>query len=140
MIRFKEECPPHKIDCPLKENRDEAHERKKNRYGTLCANCMEKGWICHVIPIEVGSRGFLGHSVISFLSKKKGITGRSLKVVSNRLQTTAQYTSSWIWSNREVFSMNEMYVEPPFLCDYVTSRNGYCKRVITLTTESKCVF
>ena len=28
-----------------------------------------KGWICHVIPIEVGCRGFLGHSVISFLSK-----------------------------------------------------------------------
>ena len=52
-------------------------------------------WICHVIPIEIGCRGFIGHSVISFLSKI-GITGRSLKVASNRLQTAAQYTSSWI--------------------------------------------
>ena len=43
-----------------------------------------------MIPIEVGCRGFLGHSVISFLSKI-GITGRSLKVASNRLQTAAQY-------------------------------------------------
>ena len=35
--------------------------------------------------------------VLSFLSKI-GITGRSLKVASNRLQTTPRYASSWIWS------------------------------------------
>ena len=57
------------------------------------ADCVEKGWICYVIPIEVGCCGFLGHSVISFLSKIR-ITGRSLKVASNRLQTTAQYAPS----------------------------------------------
>ena len=60
---------------------------------TLCADCVDKGWICHVISIEVGCRGFLGLSVNSFLSNI-GITGRSLKVASNRLQTTVQYTSS----------------------------------------------
>ena len=80
----------------------EEHERKKNRYETLRADCVEKGWICHVIPIEVGCRGFTGHSVISFLSKI-GITGRSLKVASNRLQTAAQYASSWIWSKARSF-------------------------------------
>ena len=36
--------------------------------------------------------------------------------------------------------MNEMHAEPPFPCDYVTSRNGYCKRVMTSTAESKRVF
>ena len=87
---------------PWEENREEAHERKKNRYKTLRADCVEKGWICHVIPIEVGCRGFIGHSVISFLSKI-GITGRSLKVASNLLQTTAQYASSWIWSKARSF-------------------------------------
>ena len=50
-----------------------------------------------MIPIEVDCRSFLGHSVILFLSKI-GITGRSLKVAANRLQITAQYASSWIWS------------------------------------------
>ena len=35
------------------ENREEAHERKKNRYKILRADCVEKGWICHVILIEV---------------------------------------------------------------------------------------
>ena len=39
-----------------------------------------------MIPIEVGYRGFLGHALISFLSKI-GITGLSLKVTSYCLQT-----------------------------------------------------
>ena len=126
------------LTVPWEENREEAHERKKNRYESLRADCVEKGWICHVIPIEVGCRGFIGHSVISFLSKI-GITGRSLKVASNRLQNTARYASSWIWSKaRKFFSMKVIPEESPFLCDYV--RNGYCKRVITSTAESKRVF
>ena len=40
----------------------------------------------------------------------------------------------------KVFSMIEMHVEPAFLCDYVTSRNDYCKCVMTSTTKSKRVF
>ena len=85
-----------KRSIPREENQEETHEWKKNRYETLCGDSVEKGWICHVIPIEVGCHGFLGHSVILFLSKI-GITGCSLKVASCRLQTTAQYASSWIW-------------------------------------------
>ena len=84
------------LTVPWEENREEAYERKKNRYETLHADCVENGWICHVMPIEVSCCGFLGHSVISFLSKI-GNTGRSLKVASSRLPTTEQYASSWIW-------------------------------------------
>ena len=62
-------APSNYFDLIIKENREEAHEQKKNRYETLCADCVEKGWICHVIPIEAGCCGFIGHSVISFLSK-----------------------------------------------------------------------
>ena len=72
------------LTVPWEENWEEAHEWMKNQYETLRADCMEKGWICHVIPIEVGCCGFLGHSVILLLLKI-GITGRSLKVASNRL-------------------------------------------------------
>ena len=39
---------------------------------------------------------------------------------------------------RDVFSMNVIHAEPPLPCDYI--RNGYSKRVITSTAESKCVF
>ena len=88
----KKSVPLIELTVSREENRKEAHKRKKNRYETLRADCVEKGWICHVIPIEVGCRGFLGHSVISFLSKI-GITGRSLIVASNRLQTMVQYGS-----------------------------------------------
>ena len=70
------------LTVPWGENREEAHERKKNRYEVLRVDCEEKGLICHVIPIEVGCRGFIGHSVIFFLSKI-GITGCSLKVCLN---------------------------------------------------------
>ena len=62
------------LTVPSKENQEEAHKWKKNRYETLHDSCVEKDWICLVVPIEVGCRGFLGHSVISFLSKI-GITG-----------------------------------------------------------------
>ena len=31
------------LTVPWEENREEAHERKKNRYETLRADCVEKG-------------------------------------------------------------------------------------------------
>ena len=104
------------LTVPWEENREEVHERKKNRYETLRTDCVVKGWICYVIPIEVGCRGFQEHSVISFLSKI-GITGRSLKVASNCLQTAAQYASSWIWSKSRSFQHEGNTLEPPSPCD-----------------------
>ena len=96
---------------------------------------MEKGWICHVIPIEVGCRGCIGHLVISFLSKI-GITGQScLKSSSDHGAICIKLD---LVESEKVFSMKEIHAEPPFPCDYV--RNGYCKRVITSTAETKRVF
>ena len=83
------------LTVPWEENREKAQERKKTRYETLHADSVDKAWICHVIPVEVGCHSSLGHSVILFLSKI-GIPSRSLKVASNRLQTTVQHASSWI--------------------------------------------
>ena len=97
MVQFKEESPPHRIDCTLGRKPGGGTRAEEKKYEILHADCMEKEWICHVIPIEVGCYGFLGHSVILFLSKI-GITGRNLKVTSNHFQTTGQYASSWIWS------------------------------------------
>ena len=66
----KKSVPLIELTVPWEENREVALERKKNRYETLRADCVEKGWICHVISIEVGCRGFLDHSVISFFFQK----------------------------------------------------------------------
>ena len=92
----KKSVPLIELTVPWEENHEEAHKWKKNQYKTLCADCIKKGWIYHVIPIKNGCHGFLGRSVISFLSKI-GITVHSLKVASYCLQTTVQYASSWIW-------------------------------------------
>ena len=92
------------LTIPWEQNREEPHERNQNRYETLRADCVEKGWVCHVIPIEESCHSFLGHSVISYLSKV-GITDCSWKVASYRLQTTVLYASTCIWSRAKVFSM-----------------------------------
>ena len=97
MVQLKEECPPHRIDCSLgrkpggdtqakeKPIRDTACWLSGKGLDTLCDSYW--GWLS----------SFLGHSVISFLSKI-GITGLSLKVDSYHLLTTVQYASTWIWS------------------------------------------
>ena len=95
------------------------HERKKNRYDTLRADCVEKGWICHVIPNEVGCRGYREHSVISFLSKI-GITGRSSKSSSDGGAICIKLDSV----ESETFSARMKY-----------TRNHH-SRVITLETVS----
>ena len=46
----------------------------------------------------------------------------------------------WLGRKWNISNMNEMQSEPRLSCDYVTSRNSYCKRVITSTSESKRVF
>ena len=83
----------------------EAYERKKTKYETLRSECEEKGWSCHVLPIEVGCRGFVGHTTISFLTKL-GLPGRPRKTVTLRLQVAAEHASSWIWSKARKLSFN----------------------------------
>lgn len=91
------------LTVPWEENFSEAHERKKDRYECVRAECIEKGWMCNVMPIEVGCRGFLGHSTISLLSKI-GVTGRDFKKQKCRLQTIVRQASCWIWRNSKIFA------------------------------------
>ena len=65
---------------------------------------------------------------MTFVWRKLKSEQRMLK----RRLTTVQYASSLIWSRA-----NEMHAKPPFPCDYITSRNGYRKCVMTSTAESK---
>ena len=41
------------LTVPWEEDWGEAHQRRKNVYETLRADCVEKGWICYVFPFEV---------------------------------------------------------------------------------------
>ena len=140
MVRLKEECLPHRTDCPLGgKPGGSTRTEEKLLLDTACR--------LHGKVLDMPSDSYWGWlscfsrttQFISFLSKI-GITSRSLNVASNRLQTAAQYASNWIWSKAKVLCMKEINAEQPCQCDYV--RNGYFKCVITLTAESKrvCLF
>lgn len=42
-------------------------ERKSERYKDLVQDCRDKGWQTWLYPVEVGCRGFPGHSVWKLL-------------------------------------------------------------------------
>ena len=84
------------LTVPWEGNIEAVHEQKSDRYEDLRSDCIEKGWSCHVLPIEVGCRGYIAQSVVSFLSKI-GISGLSLRRALNELKSTAQQSSNWIW-------------------------------------------
>ena len=62
--------------------------------------CEENGWKCTVFPVEVGCRGFVGHSTLKFLATI-GTTPQIKKKVTRKLQQAAEKASTWIWSKRE---------------------------------------
>ncbi len=85
------------LTVPWEDNMQEAYERKKAKYDPLRADCEDKGWSCQVFPIEIGCRGFIGRSTISFLTRL-GVNNHKMRAVTKRLQTAAERASSWIWS------------------------------------------
>ena len=84
------------LTVPWVENMEEAYERKMDRYESLRAEYEERGWSCHVTPIEVGCRGFLGRTTSAYLTKL-GLRSQARKKATQRLQAAAEKASSWIW-------------------------------------------
>ena len=58
-------------------------ERKREKYQELVEDCRRNGWRTRCMPVEVGSRGFVSHS----LSKALGITGANRRrAISNNVE------------------------------------------------------
>ena len=55
------------LTVPWEKHMQEANERKKTKYVPLMTECAEKQWQVHCLPIEVGCRGFVGTSLMTFL-------------------------------------------------------------------------
>ena len=138
MVRFKEECPPHRTDCLLERKSGGDTWAEKKTIWDTAYRLHGKGLDTPYYSYWGWLLWFFGHSVITFLSKI-GITSRSLKVASNCLQTPAQNASNWIWSKAKSLPHERNACGTTIPCHYVTSRNGYCKRTIS-TTKSKRVF
>ena len=64
-------CLPHWIDRPsLGKKTGKGHPSVRKTDMRMRADCMERGSICHVIPIEVSCRGYFFSSLSRFVSFK----------------------------------------------------------------------
>ena len=137
MVRFKEEYPPHRIDCPLGRKPGGSTRAEEKPIRDTACWLRGKGldmpcdsyWGC----LSWFSRT-LSHFV-SFKNRNHWPQFESCRKIVFRPQHNMHqvgFGRKW-----EVLSMDDIHAEPPFPFDYV--RNGYCKR-ITSTAESKRVF
>ena len=97
VVRFKEECPSHRIDCPLgRKLGGSTRVEEKQIWDTVC--WLRGKGLDMLYDSYWDWSSWFSRTLSHFVFSKIEITGCSLKVASNRLQTMAQYASSWIWS------------------------------------------
>ena len=104
------------LSCPLEELILEAYIRKTQRYLSLEIALIVKGWRVHAFPFEVGSLGFVGHSLKKFLSVI-GLRGSRQRTVIQELSSVARRSSFHIWQSRR----SPTWVSPPLLPVRLTS-------------------
>jgi hypothetical protein len=88
------------LTVPWEEGCEEAGERKTSKYADLVRRCREEGWRTWFFTVEVGCRGFPGHSVWKLLTAI-GLTGRRKKTAARKLGEAAERASFWLWHKRE---------------------------------------
>ena len=138
VVRFKEECP-HRIDCLLgrkpgggtrveeKPIRDTACRLRGKGLDMPCDSCW--GWL-----------SWFSRSLSHFVSFKNRNHWPQFEscLISSSDHGAICFKLDLVESEK-VFSMKVIHAESPFPCDYVISRNGYCKCVMTSTAENKSV-
>ena len=87
------------LTVPHEDNMAAAHERKEARYEELLDECREEGWKAMSFPIEVGCRGFVGHSVKRWL-RIAGLGPRESSQLIRKVQETVERASHWVWLRR----------------------------------------
>ena len=86
------------LTVPYEENFDWAHQRKLEKYEDLREQCVRKGWITNVFPIEVGCRGFVVNSTAVFLTNL-GLPPSDKREYMEKIQDKALTASAWIWQS-----------------------------------------
>ena len=84
------------LTVPWEGNLEVANERKRTKYEPLQDQCQRRGWECQVLPIEVGCRGFVARSTMSFL-RGIGMNRAQQRKTIKALEDAAETASSWIW-------------------------------------------
>jgi len=78
---------------------EEANERKRAKYSQLVEECRSNGWRTICQPVEVGCRGFVGHSLCRAY-KMLGITGASQRRAIKLATDAAEVASRWLCIRR----------------------------------------
>ncbi len=78
----------------------EANERKRLKYSDLAAEAVQRGWRTQLLPVEVGSRGFVAMATTRLL-KGLGVRGQALQQAISLLSEAAERSSNWLWIKRK---------------------------------------
>nr|XP_034331688.1 uncharacterized protein LOC117690947 [Crassostrea gigas] len=88
------------LTVPWEERMEDAYERKMGKYQVLVADCQERGWRVWCFPVEVGTLGFVGQSLLRAL-RVIGVIGLERRQLIERLSREAEISSLWLWRRRE---------------------------------------
>ncbi|KAL0148307.1 hypothetical protein M9458_056369 [Cirrhinus mrigala] len=87
------------LTVPWEDRIEEAHKRKMAKYAELSSECWNNGWKVRCEPVEVGCRGFAGHSLLRTL-KLLGVRGLLLRKATRNILEAAERASRWLWIRR----------------------------------------
>ncbi|XP_065928284.1 uncharacterized protein [Magallana gigas] len=91
------------LTVPWEERCEVAYQRKKIKYQDLADDICSKGWSAWVFPVEIGCGGFPAQSTWRAMTVL-GIKGKERKAGIQRLSTTAEKSSFWLWWGRALQS------------------------------------
>jgi hypothetical protein len=99
------------LTVPLEDCVTDAQLRKTDRYRQLRHDAINNGWSVDLFTVEVGSRGYVGHSLLRCLRSLGMPRSRITKVMAecSRVALRASYV---IYLHRE----RSEWVMPPLLC------------------------
>ncbi len=87
------------LTVPWEDRLEEANERKRAKYAELVEECRCGGWKVFSEPVEVGCRGFAGHSLLRTL-KLLGVKGQLCRRAIKNISEAAEKASRWLWIRR----------------------------------------
>ncbi|GFO09140.1 polyprotein [Plakobranchus ocellatus] len=87
------------LTVPYESRMEEAHAFKEGKYLDLTKELKKDGYEAKIMPVEIGTRGFVGSSAYGLLSKLS-IGGNKRTKALRLLAETAENSSRWIWSRR----------------------------------------
>ena len=87
------------LTVPMESQIDNWHSTKTNKYTRLCKQLEESGYQVEFFAVEVGCRGLIPKSVITYL-RRIGLGKKHIREFSSSLSHLAIKSSMQIFQNR----------------------------------------